>query len=172
MRRLLAILASLCLATIALIASASPASAQSCTWYQVNWVLNAHGSTQFLADTCYNNHFASYDYPNGGGSPQLSSEIWAPAECIQGGVAIATGNNAGTPAKITFKGVNNSTMCEFDQWGWHSSQAFRAGSCNGWNYRLEGSAWTPLWNVWYGGVHHNQTLCTPQPTAQLAFYGI
>lgn len=173
MKKLIGFFVALGLLAVGLFATASPASAQGCVWNQVQWVLNAHGSTQFLADSCYNNHFAGYNYPQGGGAPRLAFEAWAPAECIAGGVSIATGNNAGNPAKITFKGINNVSFCQFDWWGWGTSQAFKAGSCNGWNVRNEGWMGVPEYGTaWYNGVHYNQNFCTPQPTASLHIYGI
>lgn len=153
--------------------NSSPAQAQSCSWYQINWVLNAHGSTQYLADTCYNNHFAAYDYPQGGGAQRLAWETWVPFECIHGGVSIATGNNAGAPSNITFKGVAGNTFCQFDVYGWKTTSGFKVGSCNGWNIRTEGWVGSTYGNVWYGGVSgYSPSYCSPsQPKAILYNYG-
>jgi hypothetical protein len=155
--------------------STSPADAQCVpAWYQINWVLNAHGSTQYLADTCNNNHFAAYDYPNGGGAPALAWETWVPFECIHGGVSIATGNNAGVPSNITFKGVANVTFCQFDVYGWGTNRSYKVGSCNGWNIRSEGWIGSTYGNVWYGGVSgYSPSYCSPsQPQAKVYNYGI
>lgn len=186
MRAGLVALAALATLLVVGVTGAPEASAQGCVWQQRAWVLDAHGSVQVSQDSCYSNHWVGWSYPRGGGSPFLSFEAWSPSQCST--VEIATGNDAGTPAKVKF--TNNPSLPPDDfcgmyyNSGWYGSYPVgtnaitaQVGSCAAPNSpTLAGSFWADGYDgvVYTTGIYSAGCASGGFPTRTIEFwiYGI